>query len=218
MDGILVVNKPAGITSHDVIDIIRKKMNMRRIGHTGTLDPMATGVLIILIGKATKLSKILVQDEKEYVATLFLGRRTDTQDSAGRVLEERSVTKVDIEEIKKVFKNFLGEIEQVPPMVSSKKYNGRKLYELARQGKSVPRESRKVTIREIEILDFNLPEIVFRVRCSKGTYIRTLCEDIGRSLGYPAHMSALVRTRAGRFLLEDACGLDSFNETDIQPI
>ena len=198
MDGILVVNKPAGITSHDVIDIIRRKMNIKRVGHTGTLDPIATGVLIILMGKATGLSKILVQDEKEYVATLFMGRSTDTQDSAGRVIEEKPV--------------------KIPPMVSAKKYKGRKLYELARQGKSVPREPRRVRIQEIEILDFNIPEIVFRVRCSKGTYIRTLCEDIGRSLGYPAHMSALVRTRVGRFLLEDACELEAINEANIRSI
>lgn len=218
MDGILVVNKPAGITSHDVIDIIRNKMNLKRVGHTGTLDPIATGVLIILIGKATKLSKIFVHDEKEYIATLFLGRCTDTQDSSGRVIEEKSVNKLDIEGVKKVFKNFLGEIEQIPPMVSAKKYKGSKLYELARQGKSVSREPRRIRIQEIEILDFNIPEIVFRVRCSKGTYIRTLCEDIGRSLGYPAHMSALVRTRVGRFLLEDACELEAINEADLRSI
>jgi len=218
MDGILVIDKPKGITSHDVVDIIRKKFNIRRVGHAGTLDPMGTGVLILLIGKATKLSSKLVQDDKEYIATLFLGTRTDTQDSTGAALERKTVDDIDKEIIKSTFKDFLGQQKQVPPMVSAKKYKGEKLYKLAREGKTVPRDPCNITIHEIELLNVVIPEIVFRVRCSKGTYVRTLCEDIGRTLNYPAHMSALTRTRSGRFSLEEAKSLDTVSEKDIRSI
>jgi len=218
MDGILVIDKPQGITSHDVVDIVRKRFNIRRVGHAGTLDPMATGVLIVLLGKATSKSSMLICDDKEYVATLFLGRCTDSQDSTGRVIEEKEIGAIDIDSVRKVLDSFLGEIEQIPPMISAKKYKGKRLYQLARKGKSVERSPCRIKIHEIRLLDFNQPEIVFRVSCSKGTYIRTLCEDIGRSLGYPAHMSALVRSRSGRFLLEQARALDTISEKDIQAI
>ncbi len=218
MDGILVVNKPAGITSHDVVDIVRKRFNIERVGHAGTLDPMATGVLVVLIGRATKLSSSFLSDDKEYVATLFLGKCTDTQDSTGRVVEEKDVNALDIDVVKDAIASFLGEKEQTPPMVSAKKYKGKKLYQLAQKGKTVPRKPCRVKIHEIELLVFSHPEIIFRVRCSKGTYVRTLCEDIGRVLGYPAHMSGLVRTRSGRFSLEYACLLDTAHEKDIQAI
>jgi len=216
MDGILVVNKPSGITSHDVVDVVREKINIRRVGHAGTLDPMATGVLVVLIGKATKLSNTFIHDDKEYVATLFLGKATTTQDSTGRVIEEKPLNGVDEASIKNTFNTFLGEIEQIPPMVSAKKYKGKRLYQLARKGKSIERKACRIKIHSIELLDFKLPEVIFRLRCSKGTYVRTLCEDIGRSLGYPAHMSALIRTRSGRFSLEQAHDLDTFSEEHIQ--
>lgn len=219
MDGILVINKPRGITSHDVVDIIRRRFNIRRVGHAGTLDPMATGVLVVLMGMATRLSSTFVNDNKEYVAALSLGRCTDTQDFTGRVIEEKEVSGLDIDMLRATLDGFVGSQEQVPPMVSAKKYKGKKLYELARKNKSVPRKPCRIKIHEIELLDFNLPaEILFRVRCSKGTYIRTLCEDIGKTLGYPAHMSALTRTKAGRFLLQDAHALDTLSEKDIQSI
>jgi len=218
MDGILVINKPQGMTSHDVVDVVRRKFNIRRVGHAGTLDPMATGVLVMLIGRATKLSNTFMSDDKEYIATLFLGKRTDTQDAAGRVIEEKDLNDLRIDAVKKAFDSFLGEIEQIPPMVSAKKYKGKKLYELARKGESVPRSPCSIKIHEIEILNFNLPEIIFRVRCSKGTYVRTLCEDIGKTLGYPAHMSALTRTASGKFLLEEACTLNDIHEKNLQSI
>lgn len=218
MDGILVINKPSGITSHDVVDIIRKRFNIREVGHAGTLDPMATGVLIVLIGKATRLSNTFIRDDKEYLATLFLGKRTDTQDSTGRVIEEKDVDGLDVDLLRKTLDSFSGEIEQIPPMVSAKRYKGKRLYHLARKGKFVPRDPCRVRIYKIELLDFNLPEIVFRIVCSKGTYVRTLCEDIGKSLGYPAHMSALVRTRSGKFLLERASNLNTVSEKDIRSI
>lgn len=218
MDGILVVDKPAGITSHDVVDFIRKRFGVKKVGHTGTLDPMVTGVLVMLIGKATKSSILFSQDDKEYVATLFLGTRTDTQDSTGKVIEEKPVNGLDIDAARMALRSFLGEIEQVPPMVSAKKYKGKKLYEIARRGKVVPRNPSRIKIRDIELLDFKLPEIIFRVSCSKGTYVRTLCEDIGKRLGYPAHLSKLTRTRSGRFSIQEARALDTVSEKNIQSI
>lgn len=218
MNGILVINKPAGITSHDVVDIIRKKFNIQKVGHAGTLDPIATGVLVILIGSATKFSNRFMEDDKEYVATLFLGKRTDTQDSSGKVVEEKDVGSLDLDFVEKIFNNFVGEISQLPPMVSAKKYKGKKLYQFARKGKSVPRKYCKIKIHKIELLEFRPPEIMFRVRCSKGTYVRTLCEDIGKSLGYPAHLSALTRSRSGKFSSTEAVTLDTVSEKNIQSI
>ncbi|MFH1853834.1 MAG: tRNA pseudouridine(55) synthase TruB [Candidatus Omnitrophota bacterium] len=218
MDGILVVNKPAGITSHDVVDIIRRRFKVKKVGHAGTLDPMATGVLVVLIGKATKLSNTFINDNKEYVATLFIGRSTDTQDSTGRIVDERPFNGQDTAIIKEILSGFIGAREQVPPMISAKKYKGIKLYQLARKGKIVDRKPCLIKIHEIEALDFKPPEIIFRVRCSKGTYVRTLCEDIGRAMGYPAHMSGLTRTASGRFTLGEAKGLETVSEKDIQPI
>jgi len=217
MDGILIVNKPSGITSHDVVDFVRRKFNMERVGHAGTLDPMATGVLVMLLGRATKLSNTFTNNDKEYVAKVFFGKKTDTQDASGKVIEEKNIDSLDIEAIKKALDNFKGEIEQIPPMVSAIKYKGKKLYQFARAGKTVVREPRKIRISGIEILDFKFPELTFRVKCSKGTYVRTLCEDIGMSLGVPSHMSGLIRTRSGDFLLEDSKKLDEIHEKDIIP-
>jgi len=218
MDGILVVNKPAGFTSHDVVNVIRKKFNMKRVGHTGTLDPMATGVLVILIGKATKLSATFVCDDKEYIARLFLGRATDTQDSTGIITEEKYLGHLDIDSVRRVLNSFTGDMVQVPPLVSAKKFRGKPLYYFARKGKSAPRTPCKIKIHGIEFIGFNKPEITFRVKCSKGTYVRTLCEDIGRSLGYPAHMSMLVRIKSGKFSLEEAQDLERVTETNVQKL
>lgn len=215
LDGILVVNKPPGITSHDVVDFIRRKFNIKRVGHAGTLDPMATGVLVMLLGKATKLSNTFTGDDKEYIAKIFFGKSTDTQDAHGRVIEEKKLDTLDIEDIKKALDNFKGEIEQIPPMVSAIKHKGKKLYQLARSGKTVEREPRKIKISGIEILDFKFPEMTFRVKCSKGTYVRTLCEDIGKSLGVPSHMSSLIRIASGDFLLGDSKNMDEIHEKDI---
>ena len=216
MDGIFVINKPAGITSHDVVDAIRRKFDIKRVGHAGTLDPMATGVLVILVGKATKLSDSFMQRDKEYVATLFLGKSTDTQDSTGKTLETRPLNGIEAGLVRKTLNSFLGEIEQIPPMISAKKYKGKKLYELARKGKTVPRKPCMIKIHEIELLDFSPPEFVFRVRCSKGTYVRTLCESIGKRLGYPAHMSGLSRTISGEFSLKEAKELGAVSEKDLR--
>ncbi|MBU1148081.1 MAG: tRNA pseudouridine(55) synthase TruB [Candidatus Omnitrophica bacterium] len=212
----MVIDKPKGITSHDVVDVVRRRFGIRRVGHAGTLDPMATGVLVMLVGRATKSAETFLKDDKEYVATLFFGRSTDTQDATGKVLEKKDVNGLDIDTVRKTLESFRGNIEQIPPMVSAKKYKGKKLYQLARKGKTVPRKPCPITIHEIELLEFAPPEVIFRVKCSKGTYVRTLCEDIGRSLGYPAHMSALKRTQSGRFSLKEARPLDDINEKDIQ--
>ncbi|MFH1782705.1 MAG: tRNA pseudouridine(55) synthase TruB [Candidatus Omnitrophota bacterium] len=218
MDGILLIDKPKGLTSHTIVSVIRKRFKVKKVGHAGTLDPMATGVLVLLIGKATKLCSSLIQDDKEYIATLSLGKSTDTQDSTGKIVEEKPVDNIDKDIIEETFNSFLGEYLQIPPMTSAKKHKGIKLYKLARRGKVVARCPSKIVIHDIEILEHRLPDISFRVVCSKGTYIRTLCEDIGKRLGYPAHMSSLRRTRSGRFNLKDAFILDNVNKEDIRHI
>lgn len=209
MDGILNVNKPLDWTSHDVVTKIRNLLGTRKVGHTGTLDPQATGVLLICIGKATKLVNFLADEDKEYVATLHLGVVTDTMDPTGRVLEERSSNiSLSEEEAKAVLSSFVGEIEQVPPMFSAVKKGGRPLYKLARMGKTVRREPRRVNIYELELLEFALPYLTLRITCSKGTYIRVLAADIGSKLGCGAHLKALERTRVGKFRLQDSLTIE----------
>ena len=180
--GIIVIHKEKGFTSHDVVAKLRGILHMKKIGHTGTLDPDATGVLPVALGKGTKLVDLLTDKEKTYEAVLHLGIDTDTQDMSGTVLEEKPVN-VTEEEVRKVLKSFVGEQLQVPPMYSALKVNGKKLYELAREGKTVERKARPVCFYEIEPLEFHLPLVKIRVTCSKGTYIRTLCHDIGEKLG-----------------------------------
>ncbi len=221
MDGILIVDKQKGMTSFDVVREVRKKYNTKKVGHIGTLDPLATGVLTVLIGKATKLSDFLMEHEKEYISTLKLGKSTDTGDSEGNILEEKEIdskiyekkisSKKDenlkaYKKIEEAFKSFIGESLQTPPMYSAIKIQGKKLYELAREGKTVEREQRKITIKEITLLniDEDNNEIKYKVTCSKGTYIRVLCEDIAKKLGTVGYMKELRRTRIGNFKVEDA--------------
>lgn len=205
MNGIIVINKPIGKTSHDMVSFVRKLTGIKKVGHTGTLDPDATGVLPICIGKATKAADMLTVSDKAYRTQLVLGRTTDTQDASGKVLTERQVT-VTKEDIEEAVSQFIGEISQIPPMFSAIKKDGKKLYELARQGISVEREPRKVTIYNIEIKEINLDNktVTLDVDCSKGTYIRTLCEDIGEKLGCGAYMKSLVRTKSASFTLSDS--------------
>ncbi|MBE7023620.1 MAG: tRNA pseudouridine(55) synthase TruB [Ruminococcaceae bacterium] len=209
MDGIVNVNKPLGITSHDVVYRLRKILNIKKIGHTGTLDPDASGVLPMCIGKGTKLAEYLTASDKQYMARLQLGAFTDTQDASGEVLESFDVN-VTENEICDAVNSFVGEISQIPPMFSAIKIEGKKLYELAREGKTVEREPRKVVINGIEIKNINLEDgtVDMLVDCSKGTYIRTLCNDIGAALGCGGHMSALERTRSGRFSISEAFSLE----------
>lgn len=204
MDGLLIVDKKLGKTSFDVIRDIRKEYNTKKVGHTGTLDPMATGVLPILIGQATKLSDYLMDHDKEYIAVLKLGEKRDTGDSEGKVIETKEVLELTDIKIKEVLKEFLGTQEQIPPMYSAIKVNGKKLYELAREGKEIKRNSRKIEIYEINLINFNgVDEIEFKVKCSKGTYIRTLCEDIAEELTTVGYMKSLRRTKVGEYTIKD---------------
>ena len=204
MNGIILIDKPLGKTSHDMVYFVRRLTGIKKVGHTGTLDPDASGVLPVCIGKATKVCDMLTVSDKEYIAALAFGKTTDTQDASGRILSECEV-KAGQSDIENTIKKFIGEIEQIPPMFSAVKKDGKKLYELARQGISVEREPRKVNIYNIEILNINMKEKTaeIRVMCSKGTYIRTLCEDIGNSLGCGAYMKSLRRTKSGGFSIND---------------
>ncbi|MDY3928292.1 MAG: tRNA pseudouridine(55) synthase TruB [Clostridia bacterium] len=218
MNGVIIIDKPRGKTSHDMVSCIRRLYNTRKVGHTGTLDPEATGVLPICIGNATKACELLTNARKEYTAQLVLGMTTDTLDAEGEVLTEQPVN-VTEEQIKKVISEFIGEIYQIPPMYSAIKQNGKKLYELARQGISVEREKRKITIFNIDILDIDTENetVTIHVVCSKGTYIRTLCEDIGMKLGCGAYMNTLRRTASGQFSIDDAYTieqLESISDTE----
>ena len=205
--GVINIYKEAGYTSHDVVAKLRGILKQKKIGHTGTLDPQAQGVLPVCLGKGTKLCYLLADHDKEYEAVLRLGITTDTQDMEGNVLQESSV-QVSEEEVRTCILSFQGEQMQVPPMYSALKVNGKKLYELAREGKVVERKARPVTFHKIEVLWMELPKVKIRVQCSKGTYIRTLCNDIGEKLGCGGCMEELLRTRVERFALEDAVKLD----------
>lgn len=212
MNGILIIDKPGGWTSHDVVNKTRRILQEKKIGHTGTLDPLATGVLVLCIGKATRIVRYLESDDKAYIAELRLGVTTDTLDSQGKVLDTREYTPPSLERIKEVLADFLGEIRQRPPAFSALKVSGVPSYRLARQGSSPKHDERTVTIRSIDLIDFQDPLVKFSVHCSKGTYVRTLCADIGERLGMGAHLASLIRTRAGRFTLEQAISLEQLAE------
>lgn len=206
MDGILVIRKEKGYTSHDVVAKLRGILHMKKIGHTGTLDPEAEGVLPVALGKATRLVEMLTEKEKTYEALLHLGIETDTQDMTGTILARQEVCAAE-ENVEQAVFSFLGDQMQIPPMYSALKVGGKKLYELARAGQEVEREARPVHFSAMEILEMHLPYVRFSVTCSKGTYIRTLCHDIGRKLGCGGCMEALVRTRSGRFGIEESVTL-----------
>lgn len=213
LKGILIVDKEKGMTSHDVVDLVRKRFKIKKVGHAGTLDPNATGVLVLLLGKATKLSNRFLSEDKEYEAVIKLGERTSTSDSDGEVLERMDVT-VSTDQIKTALKKFEGEIEQVPPMVSAKKVNGKRLYKLARKGLEVERKPVKVFIEKIDVLKIEGLMVHIRVICSKGTYIRQLAEDVGAELAVCAHLSELRRTRSGDFGLDGALSVSSIRKMD----
>ena len=226
MNGTLIIDKPAGITSHDVVARVRKAIGERRVGHTGTLDPFATGVLVVLVGKATRLLQFLSGAVKDYEAVIRFGYATDTGDATGARVELHATSptpqNLRAEDIEAAMASLRGEITQTPPMYSAKKVQGRKLYELARRGEQIERQPVKVTIYEFEAVkldgqllvlsDDGSTDLNVRVVCSAGTYIRTLAEDLGRELGVPAHLAALRRTRAGRFTIESAITLERLAE------
>jgi len=205
--GIINVYKEAGYTSFDVVARLRGILKVKKIGHTGTLDPDATGVLPVCVGKATKVCDMLTDKDKVYECVMKLGVETDTYDMSGRILERKSVTATE-DEIVNAINSFVGNIMQVPPMYSALKVNGKKLYELAREGKEVERKARPVSIFSIDILEINIPEVSIRIHCSKGTYIRSLCHDVGAKLGCGCAMKSLVRTRVSMFDISDARTLD----------
>ena len=211
MDGILNIYKERGFTSHDVVAKLRGICGQRKIGHMGTLDPEAEGVLPVCLGKATRVCDLLTDEDKEYETVLLLGTVTDTQDIFGQVLSEKPV-EVDEKQVREAISRFIGTISQVPPMYSAIKVGGKKLYELARAGKEVEREAREVHISSIDILSVELPRVSMRVACSRGTYIRTLCHDIGESLGCGGCMEKLTRTRVGSFLLKDSLPLSAIQK------
>jgi tRNA pseudouridine55 synthase len=209
VDRVLIVDKPRDLTSHDVVARIRRSSGARKVGHTGTLDPAATGVLIVLIGKATRLAQFFVDEEKEYRGSMVLGVTTDTQDSEGKVLEKSDASRVVWGDVERTFGEFIGTRLQIPPMVSALKRDGTPLYVLARKGVVVEREPRTIHIRELKPLSLSSSEIEFEVICSRGTYVRTLAADIGQALGCGAHLGRLERTRIGSFGVTDALSLES---------
>lgn len=215
MNGVINVLKPKGITSFDVVRDIRKLTKIKKVGHTGTLDPLASGVLPVCIGKATKIVDYIMEGTKTYRVEMKLGTTTDTYDREGTVLEEKEVN-LSSEEVKKAINKYIGDIEQIPPMYSALKVNGQKLYDLARKGIEVKREARKIHIYNIDILSIDLPYIIFDVKCSKGTYIRSLCFDIGNDLGCGAVMWNLQRVEASPFNIKEAVRLEDLNVENIK--
>lgn len=216
MDGVVSIHKTAGVTSHDVVDQVRRVFSQKRVGHAGTLDPMATGVLVVCLGKATRIVEYLSVGEKEYRAVLTLGTTTDTQDSTGNVITTSDASHVTLDALRDSLQQFIGEIQQIPPMVSAVKHQGERLYKLAREGKTVERAARSVTVRSIDINDFrpgSCAEAEIVVKCTSGTYIRTLCADIGDALGCGGMMSGLVRTRVGRFALDESVHVETLAES-----
>ena len=216
ISGVLVVDKPVGLTSHDVVQIIRKGTNIQRAGHTGTLDPRASGVLVVLIGPAVRLSQYVSASDKRYQAILHLGSTTDTYDAEGKVIRSRPVEHITEEQFEEALSKFVGEIEQVPPPYSAVKVKGRKAYEMARQGEEVDLAPRKIKVYNLELLEWAPPEAVIDVYCSSGTYVRSLAYDLGEALDCGAHLVGLRRTKSGRFTLRDAVPLrklkDAFEE------
>jgi tRNA pseudouridine55 synthase len=214
ISGILVVDKPVGLTSHDVVEIVRKGTNIRRAGHTGTLDPRASGVLVILIGPAVRLSEFVSASDKRYQAILRLGGTTDTYDADGRFTRPTTSAPIDVTEqqFEEVLSRYVGEIEQTPPPYSAVKVQGRKAYEMARQGEEVQLEPRIINVYHLEVLEWAPPEVVIDVHCSSGTYVRSLANDVGTALGCGAYLVGLRRTKSGRFSLRDAVPLRKLQE------
>jgi tRNA pseudouridine55 synthase len=209
IEGVLLVDKPPGLTSHDVVYRLRRKLQMKKIGHAGTLDPMATGVLVMLIGKATRISQFLMSVDKVYEGEATFGVITNSQDAEGEVMETRPVPELSEAQVRAAMQGFLGDQYQTPPMFSAIKRDGVPLYKLARQGEEVEREPRFIRIAAFELTGFSLPKITFRLDCTKGTYVRTIAHDLGQKLGCGAHLSALRRTASGKFTIAQCLPLDT---------
>ncbi|WP_300080347.1 tRNA pseudouridine(55) synthase TruB [uncultured Thomasclavelia sp.] len=216
MDGVIIVNKPAGMTSHDVVNRIRKIFKTKKVGHCGTLDPDATGVLVVAVNKATKLLQFLTADNKEYIATLSLGTATDTYDASGQVTATKEYVPISDKKILACLNSFVGEQEQIPPMHSAIKVKGKKLYEYARNNETVEIPRRVITIDYIELISIVDNLVKFKVGCSKGTYIRSLCFDIAKKLDYPGHMYSLIRSKSGNFSLSDSYSLEEIENGEFE--
>jgi len=217
-DGVLLVDKAEGMTSHDVVALVRRQLGIKKVGHCGTLDPIATGLLLLTIGRGTKVQDLLMSEDKEYVGTLTLGASTSTQDREGAIVESKPVPELSEEQIRAAFEKFRGDFYQMPPMVSAKKHGGVPLYKLARQGKVVEREPRFVHVYRYAIDKIALPEIDFSVLCSKGFYVRTYAHDIGETLGCGAHLKSLRRTKSGRFDVANAITVDQIKQSPREEI
>jgi tRNA pseudouridine55 synthase len=213
-DGILLVDKPSGPTSHDIVDQVRRRFRFDKVGHAGTLDPQATGLLILMIGRGTKVANQLLASDKTYDGTIRLGIATDTQDADGRIISEGDFSTVTREKLQAEINKMTGDMMQTPPMVSAAKQNGVPLYKLARQGKTVERRPKLVHIYEFTLLEFTPPRATFRLHCSKGVYVRTICADLGTVLGCGAHLEQLRRVRSGDFDLQNAITLDALLNLD----
>ena len=212
ISGVLVIDKPVGLTSHDIVQIVRRGTNIRRAGHTGTLDPRASGVLVVLIGPAVRLSEYVSASDKRYQAIVRLGSSTDTYDAEGAITQTSSPNEISEEMFENALTNFVGEIEQVPPPYSAVKVKGRKAYEMARKGEEVELELRIIQVHNLELLEWALPEAVIDVYCSSGTYVRSLANDLGKVLGCGAHLIGLRRTKSGRFTLRDSVPLNKLRD------
>lgn len=218
VDGLLLIDKPAGMTSHDVVDEIRRRFRMRRVGHGGTLDPAATGLLILLLGRATRHARVLLGADKTYVGTLRLGQSTDTQDAEGKVLAVREVGPLTREQVEQACARFRGQIEQEIPAYSAVRIQGRRFYDLARAGQPVPRRIRKVTVHDLRVHGLRLPDVDLELTCSSGTYVRTLCADLGDALGCCGHLKRLSRTQVGPFRLSEAVRLEDARPEHVVPV
>jgi len=218
IEGVLLVDKPSGMTSHDVVYRLRRKLQIQRIGHAGTLDPMATGLLVMLIGKATRISQYLISVDKVYEGEITLGSTTNSQDAEGEVMESRPVPPLTEEQLRDTMKTFLGDQYQTPPMFSAIKVGGVPLYKMARQGEEIEREPRFIRVAAFELLSLNLPKLTFRLDCTKGTYVRTVAHDLGGKLGCGAHLSALRRTGSGKFSIGQCTTLDDIQAMSLAEI
>lgn len=214
-DGILLIDKHAGCTSHDIVSMVRRRLGMKGVGHAGTLDPMATGLLVILVGRATKVSQYLMSLDKVYEGSFILGVETNTQDSEGEVMKTSPVPQISAEELQKRMAEFIGDQYQTPPMFSAKKVNGVPLYKMARKGEEVERQPRFIRVSKFELLNFESPRADFLLHCSKGTYVRTICNDLGAKIGCGAHMCALRRTESNKFNVKDAI---TIAQLDVMPL
>lgn len=212
--GLVLVNKPSGITSFKVVHIIRKKLNIKKVGHCGTLDPLASGLMVILVGKYTKIQDKFMKQDKVYYATIKLGQKTDTGDIEGKIISQSNYSHVTKDLIKQSCNSFIGKINQIPPMYSALKVKGKKLYELARKGIIIERKPREITIYDIDLVDYTKDTFSIRVKCSSGTYIRTLAEDIGTKLNTDTVLKNLIREQIGNYKLSDAINIDDIKEND----